>query len=415
MRFSRKFRVLIAGGGVAGVECALALRANAGERVALTLVAPDDQFVYRPLSVAEPFGLGEALSVPLETIARDVDAEYRHDTLASVSPAAHTVRLAGGDELPYDALVLAVGARRVPPFEHAIAFRGSEDSEAVHGLIQDLEAGYVTGVVFVVPSSRSWSLPLYELALMTARRAYDTCADSVRLTLITAEERPLEVFGNAASEDAAELLRRAGIALETATLVSDVSDRSVTLRPHGTTLECDRVVALASVVPHEVPGVPTDASGFVAVDMHGRVHGAVDVYAAGDATTFPLKQGGIACQQADALAEAIAQLAGAPIEPAPFRPMLRGQLLTGGRRRFMRTDVSGTSGDVSDVSPETLWWPPSKVAGAYLAPYLAALQHGAAVAAGSVRERIAVVPASGGPEFEILGFERDSPLSAEPR
>jgi sulfide:quinone oxidoreductase len=38
-------RVLIAGGGAAGLETMMALRALAGERVDLTLVAPDDEFV----------------------------------------------------------------------------------------------------------------------------------------------------------------------------------------------------------------------------------------------------------------------------------------------------------------------------------------------------------------------------------
>jgi sulfide:quinone oxidoreductase len=120
----------------------------------------------------------------------------------------------------------------------------------------------------------------------------------------------------------------------------------------------------------EIKSLPHDEDGFLPIDNHGRVTGVNDVYAAGDGTNFPVKQGGIACQQADAVAEVIAKTAGASLEPRSFRPVLRGQLITGRESRFMRADLSGREGDIAHSSPETLWWPPSKVAGRYLAPYL---------------------------------------------
>ena len=94
------------------------------------------------------------------------------------------------------------------------------------------------------------------------------------------------------------------------------------------------------------------------------------MFAAGDATAFPIKQGGLAAQQADAVAEAIAASVGADIDPQPFRPILRGVLLTGGPARYLRADISGGAGDDSTISGEALWWPPDKIAGRYLAPYL---------------------------------------------
>ena len=59
------------------------------------------------------------------------------------------------------------------------------------------------------------------------------------------------------------------------------------------------------------------------------------------------------------------------MEPSPFRPVLRGLLLTGGGSRYLRTDLSATAGDSSTSSDEALWWPPSQIAGRWLAPYLA--------------------------------------------
>ena len=100
------------------------------------------------------------------------------------------------------------------------------------------------------------------------------------------------------------------------------------------------------------------------------MRGERDVYAAGDATTSSIKQGGVACQQADAAAEAIAARAGADVDPEPFRPVLRGLLLTGSTPRYMRTEVTG-GGESGQVSDHALWWPPGKIAGKRLAPYLA--------------------------------------------
>ena len=87
-------------------------------------------------------------------------------------------------------------------------------------------------------------------------------------------------------------------------------------------------------------------------------------------TAFPIKQGGLAAQQADAVAEAIAASVGAEVDPQPFRPILRGILLTGGLERYLRADISGGAGDDSTISGEALWWPPDKISGRYLAPYL---------------------------------------------
>src|SRR5436190_8529883 len=165
--------VVVAGGGVAGLEAVMALRDLAGGRVRITLVEPADNFVYRPLSVGEPFALGKARATSLTQFARDFDCELVHDAVAGVFPELHTLSLQSGDELVYDKLVIALGGRREAAFDHATTFRGQEDVEALHGLIQDVEGGYVKSIAFVVPSGVSWSLPLYELALMTAKRPYE--------------------------------------------------------------------------------------------------------------------------------------------------------------------------------------------------------------------------------------------------
>jgi CBS domain-containing protein len=146
-------------------------------------------------------------------------------------------------------------------------------------------------------------------------------------------------------------------------------DGELRLVPEGT-IAADRVVALPRLRGPRIDGLPQTVEGFVPVDAHGQVHGLADVFAAGDITSFPVKQGGIAAQQADAAAETIAATAGADLAPQPFRPVLRGLLLTGRQPRYLRHDLTGGAGEASSASPDPLWWPPAKIVGRYLAPFL---------------------------------------------
>ena len=225
-------------------------------------------------------------------------------------------------------------------------------------------------LAFTMPAGISWPLPLYELALLTAVHLADAGVE-IPLQLVTPEPRPLQLFGDAASEAVTELLARHRIELRTSTIPGAVEGN--VLRFVGTgEVEADRVVALPRIEGLRLPGVPHDTNGFVPIDDHGQVRGVDDVYAAGDLTSFPIKQGGLAAQQADAAAEAIAAAAGAEITPTPFTPVLRGLLLTGLAPRFMRSEVGSLE---SELDTEPLWWPPGKIVGRYLGPLLAAQLH----------------------------------------
>jgi sulfide:quinone oxidoreductase len=237
----------------------------------------------------------------------------------------------------------------------------------MHGLVRDLEAGFVRRIAFVVPEGATWPVPLYELALLTAERAYDMCLDP-ELTVVTPEEAPLALFGAEGSSTLATQLAKAGVTVVTGKRAEIPTSRLIELYPGGERLTVDRVVTLPTVEGPAVPGLPHDAAGFLPGDRHGRVRGAPDVYAAGDATHFPVKQGGLACQQADAAAEAIAARAGAAIDPQPYTALLQGVLLTERAATFLRRDAS----DDTSGSDPALWWPPTKIAGRELALHVAA-------------------------------------------
>lgn len=361
-------RVVIAGGGFAALEAMIALRRLAGGRVELVLVCPTRDLAYPPLSVVEPFGLGEAPRFDLAAIARDHDAELRVDAAAGVDMGRRVLRTRSDGEISYDSLLVTTGAEPQEAVPGVLTFRGSADRPAFEELLADIEAGHVQNVVFAVPAGTTWPLPLYELALMTAARSAANDS-SAHFSLVTAEEAPLGIFGNRASESVASLLRERDIELHTSTVPVAFENGSLSVAPSGS-LDADRVVALPQLRGRAPAGLPSDSGGFLPTDEHGNVRGTEDVFAAGDVTAFPVKQGGIATQQADAAARAIAKRAGSPIEAEPFRPVLRGLLLTGDGARFMRSKIAGGHGDSSDVSTRMLWWPETKVAGQYLSHYL---------------------------------------------
>ncbi len=362
-------RVVIAGGGVAALEAALALRALAEERVEVELVGPEPHFWYRPLSVAEPFGFAETNRYEVAVLAAAAGATFTLGALEGVDAGRHVAKTSVG-EIPYDILLVAVGAIPTEAVPGALTFRGPADTEKIRRLLEEIAAGDTRRVAFAAPWGAVWSLPLYELALMTAAHLRAHQIDGVELTFVTPEEEPLQLFGRAGSDAVGELLDESGITLVTGSHPAEFADGELRLVPESR-LEVDRVVALPRLQGPRLDGLPQTRNGFIPIDAHARIRGLDDVYAAGDITNFPVKQGGIATQLADAAAEAIAQAVGADVRPEPFRPVLRGLLLTGSRPRYLRQELSGGAEPADAASPDPLWWPPAKIVGRHLAPFLA--------------------------------------------
>jgi sulfide:quinone oxidoreductase len=348
-------RVVVAGGGVAALEAVLALRTLSATHFEIDLVAPDDEFHGRPLSVAEPFGLVEHRHLSLHDFAREHSARFRHAAIASVDPARRVVTTTDRGTLGYDALLLATGASPRPVLSGALTFRGAQDVPAFTALLAQIESGEIGSLAFAVPRRARWSLPLYELALMTAARA-SAHHIPLRIDFVTHESEPLSAFGPRTSKRVRHLLTGAGIRLRTSADPIVAQPGRVFLAD-GATVAADRTVAVARLVVPPIAGIPQGPGGFIATDPYGRVEGARHVYAAGDATWFPVKQGGIAAQQADAAASAIAADSGLPVVPKAFEPVLRGILLTGGAPE--------------QLGPGPHWHTRGKIAGRHLGPYLA--------------------------------------------
>src|SRR5919108_1328573 len=388
-------RVVVAGGGIAALEALAGLHALAGDRVDATLLAPEPSFSYRPLSTALPFTFREERTRALADVADDLQARFVRDGLAEVDDSRCRVLTHGGDFLPYDALLVAVGARAARGAAPGVRFKRDREGVSTFArLLRDLEDGAVQRVAFVVPRDAAWPVDAYELAFV-ARRAKPTA----KVTLVAAEERPLEALGAAVSEAIGDELDREGIELLSGVEVRDPAasaeggldafssaiarltrrDRArakrrfvLQLEPDST-LVVDRAISLPAVHGPAVAGVAHDRHGFHQVDGHGRVPGSSRLHVAGDATALSLKHSTLASSQATAVAEAIAAEAGAKLTTAPRSPVLY-RILT------LPPHFTGTRGSawLEDGEPAThcLWWPPGHVAGRHLGPYLASRDPG---------------------------------------
>jgi sulfide:quinone oxidoreductase len=365
-------RVLIAGGGVAGLEALLALRALAGDRVTITILAPELKFMNLSMSVDQPFKPKRARGIRLQDTAAALDATWHQGALGRVEPTRRRVVTKAGDELPYDRLVLALGAHpeREWQADHVLTYHGTRDAPSYRLLLHQLGQGRIKHLAFLKPAGASWPLPLYDLALMTAAHCSTHADADAQLILITPEEEPLGMFGRTVSAAIGRLLEQSGVTLYTSSYGNPTPPGLLEISPGDHRMRVDRVITVPRLAGPRLRGLSCDHDGFIPTDPHGRVPDLDGVFAAGDATSFPVKQGGLATQQADAVAEAIAASVGAELDPQPFRPVLRGVLLTGGPARYLRADISGRSGDDSTISEQALWWPPDKIAGRYLAPYL---------------------------------------------
>lgn len=374
---ARRRRVLIAGAGVAALEAVLGLRALAGDRVAVTLLAPDAKFVNRAMAIDRPSAIGSVGALKVQDIADEFDVDRQRGSLAHVDAERHVVVTDRGHELEYDQLVLAVGARAERPWrtEGVMTYRDGRDAGDYRRLLHLLEAGRVGQLAFVEPQGSTWPLPLYELALTAANHGKALGVD-VQVRVVTPARAPLSIFGTDASAAVTAALHDAGVRVHTDTRATPSRPGRLWLTPGMRRIAVDRVVTVPRLAGPRPSGVPSDADGFIPVDRYGRVLGLTDVFAAGDATAFPVKQGGLAAQQADVVAKLIAASVGADVVPRPFRPMLRGLLRLDGAPLYMRTPLVTGPGRAT-VSRAPLWWPPNRLGGCYLAPYLSRFGHGA--------------------------------------
>ncbi|MDX6634886.1 MAG: sulfide:quinone oxidoreductase [Solirubrobacterales bacterium] len=387
MKSSGASKVLIVGGGVGALEAALAIHDLAGEKARVEICAGRADFVYRPFAVGEPYGASRVLRYDLDRLADLCGAEFRHENIAAVDPALRCATGHDGTEISYDYLVVACGARLLWSVPGAVTFWGVAEEGEMLEVVGRLREGRLRRLVLTMPGGHGWALPAYELALMAAAEVSRHRIAGTRITVVTPEEGPLKIFGRRACEQVADLLADHSVEVLAGTHPVKYESGLLAIVP-GEPIGADAVVSLPRLEGRHIEGLPYDAGGFVPIDDHARIAGLPQAFAVGDVTNFPVKQGGIATQQADAAAEAIAADLGCDVEANPLDPVLRGILWTGSKPRYLFGWLGGGHGETS-VASERPPWPidnPSKLIGRYLTPFLAGAQ-GASRAAPSSAAR----------------------------
>jgi sulfide:quinone oxidoreductase len=368
------FSVAICGGGIAGVEGLLRLRRIAGDRVDVTLISPGEELLYRPLTVLEPFTGQAARRYQMADIVADTGVNWVRDSLAWLDRAERVVHTTGGRQVSYDALLLALGGTELSPSPHVEVFTGRDGGQFYRGVVEDVEAGRATQLVFLLPPGPVWPLPLYELALMTAARAR-VSGRTPQLVLTIPAPRPLAALGGDAGEVMARLMAEAGITLHTDTRVRVSSPHDLVLHPNGEVLHPDRIISLPTITGPNVRGIPGFAQDrFLHVDEYCRVlNTGGRIFAAGDATDLPVKQGGVGAQQADTAAAGIAHLAGAGPAPERLRPRIDATLFASAKPLYLSADLIDGRGWQATFHDEPPWPAGEKVVAEELGPFLRAL------------------------------------------
>ena len=366
-------RVLVAGGGVAALEAVLALRrarrrprrdraARPGGRVrrapvvgAVAVQRRSPRRACRSTGCRARRRAATAARSPRSTPTRTRSARPTAAELA-LRPAGRRRRRAAGRRR----------ARRdhVPRADQRRRGRGRAPRRARRACCSCSRRG------------SGWPLPLYELALLAAHEL----PDGPDVAIVTPEPRPLDIFGPVASDALARLLRPRRHRVHRRHRAPRRSSAARSSTDDGRLIAADAVIALPRPARPAIDGPARRRARLHRRSTSTRASPACRT-SSPPATrpTEPVKQGGLATQQADAAAEAIAAEAGAPrhaaavpARPARRRADRRGAAVPAPRPRRRHALARPLRGAPAASRALRLWWPSGKIAGRYLTGFLAA-------------------------------------------
>lgn len=352
-------RVVIVGGGFAGLYAAKALR---GAPVRVTVVDRTNYHLFQPMlyQVATAALDTSDIASPIRSILRrQANTGVLMADVTRVDVAARRVHCSAGHELEYDYLLLAPGVRHAyfghEEWEsHAPGIKTADDAEEVRRrVLLAFEAAEVEEdaerrralLTFVVvgggPTGVEVAGALAEIRQFALRRDFrriDPRAASVML--LEGGRQLLPSYPPPLGDAARESLRRLGVDVRTETFVTDVQEDHVRagrlVIPTHTVVWAagNRASPLLATV-----GAPLDRMGRVVVERDCSVPAHPEVFVLGDAAAFQAADGGtlpalcpVAIQQGRHAAASIrADLAGRPRQAFVYRD--RGQLAVIGRGR----------------------------------------------------------------------------------
>ncbi|UCH15159.1 MAG: FAD-dependent oxidoreductase [Bacteroidales bacterium] len=309
-------RIVIAGGGFAGLETAFYLRHKLGNKINLTLISDQDYFLFKPNTIYIPFGeTPEKFIIKLDKPVKKTKIEFIISAVKNIDTDKKQVVTQTG-EIDYDYLVIATGASMRPAEipglkENANTIWTIEEMLRLRtGLQQLVERASdlkLQEVLFLVPPNNKCSGPLYELVMMTDTwLERQKVRENIRITWSTFEESYIQAFGPRLNTVVAGEFEERKIQGFKGYIVSKVEKNTVKYT-NGENLPFDLLISFPPYIAKEqFNNLPHDERGFIYVDPDSRrVKGYENIFAVGDTADFPVKQAFLALLQADAAAEHI--------------------------------------------------------------------------------------------------------------
>jgi len=290
-------RVLVLGGGFAGLEAAIYLRK---QEIAVTLVSDRDYFYIYPTSIWIPTAevTQEDVSVPLDRLAMKHGFQLIIDSVEQFDAKAKRVTLVSGRVLEgYDYIVVALGQDKMQHkgMEHTLSICGKpEEATALYERLDSLIAkgsGKIAMGFGGNPkdSSAVRGGPAFELLFNVHHYLKKKGVRThFELTFFAPMPKPGQKMGDKALVMMDRMFQRLDIHKKVGSKIIAFTSDGIVFED-GHTIVSDLIMFISAGTGHSVlkaSGLPLNEAGFVVTNAYNEIEGFEGIYAIGDAAAL---------------------------------------------------------------------------------------------------------------------------------
>jgi len=292
-----KKKVLVLGGGFAGVEASIYLRKN---DLNVTLVSDRDYFYIYPTSIWIPTGevTKEDVSVPLDALAMKHGFKLIVDSVSQFDAKAKKVTLASGRVLEdYDYIVVALGQDKIQHkgMEHTLSICGKPEEATM--LYEKLDAlilknnGKIAMGFGGNPKDTSAVRggPAFEVLFnVDTYLKKKGVRDNFELTFFAPMEKPGQKMGDKALVMMDKMFKMTNIHKKVGSKITMFVEDGIEFED-GTKIESDLTMFISAGTGHGVvakSGLPLSDAGFVVTNEYNEIEGFDGIYAIGDSASL---------------------------------------------------------------------------------------------------------------------------------